>query len=491
MRRQVVTAWAAVSMVCSLTARPLHAQQAAAPPAPTVGPFDLTVNWRTRVEAWDWFEGPVGDSAYGFGHSMLRIGIGQTRPSVDWQVEAEAVTILGLPSGAVAPPPQGQLGLGGTYYVANENTSNNANAFVKQAFVNLKHLGPTTLKLGRFEFFDGAEVRPADSTVATLVQTRIAHRLISNFGVTAVQRTFDGGQFGWNAGSNNVTAFAGRPTEGIFQVDGMGELDVQVYYGAFNKVVKTTRGAGSLRIFGVGYVDDRQSVLKSDNRPAAVRAADHDKIKLATVGADYVHAINTPHSGVFDVLGWGVVQTGAWGTLTQRAAAFVAEAGWQPPSNRWKPWLSAGYSYGSGDGNPADGRNGTFFQLLPTPRQYARFPFYNMMNNEDVYGMLNLQPTPKLSLRSEVHGLRLASASDLWYLGGGAFQSGTFGYTGRPSHGSQDLATVADLSADYRFWRAVSATVYYCYASGGHVVSGTYPDSSTGQLAYVETTVRF
>jgi hypothetical protein len=27
-----------------------------------------------------------------------------------------------------------------------------------------------------------------------------------------------------------------------------------------------------------------------------------------------------------------------------------------------------------------------FFHVLPTPRPYARFPFYNMMNNEDFYG---------------------------------------------------------------------------------------------------------
>jgi hypothetical protein len=51
---------------------------------------------------------------------------------------------------------------------------------------------------------------------------------------------------------------------------------------------------------------------------------------------------------------------------------------------------------------------------------------YNMMNNEDVYGTLNLHPVSKLSLRSEVHALRLASASDLWYSGGGAFQPKTF-----------------------------------------------------------------
>ena len=72
-------------------------------------------------------------------------------------------------------------------------------------------------------------------------------------------------------------------------------------------------------------------MLKTDNRPTAVRAADLGKIEIATWGADYVHVFNTANAGKFDLLGWGVAQTGAWGNLTQRADAFVGEAGWQPP----------------------------------------------------------------------------------------------------------------------------------------------------------------
>jgi hypothetical protein len=56
-----------------------------------------------------------------------------------------------------------------------------------------------------------------------------------------------------------------------------------------------------------------------------------------------------------------------------------------------------------------------------------------MMNNEDLYGRVNVRAMSKLSLRSEGHTLRLASASDLWYSGGGALEPKTFGYTGRPS----------------------------------------------------------
>jgi hypothetical protein len=479
-----------------LGARPGHTQTAVTSlsPASETPPSvsnDLTVNWRSRAERWDWFEGSQGNSRYAFGHSQLRVAFGQKRDRFDWLFEGEGVAILGLPRDAVAPPPLGQLGLGATYYVANDNRDNNASAFIKQAFVNLKHLGPVGLKVGRFEFFDGAEANSSDPVVTTVVQTRIAHRLISNFGFTAVQRSFDGAQLAWNTGANNVTAFASRPTEGIFQVNGMGELDIQIYYGAYNRSIETSIGGGSLRAFGIGYVDTRSSVLKTDNRSAAARSADRGDIRIGTWGVDYVQALHTDRAGTFDVLGWGVVQTGAWGNLTHRAFAAVGEAGWQSPTSRVKPWISAGYSYGSGDSDPNDSRHGTFFQLLTTPRQYARFPFYNMMNNVDIYATVNLRPSSRLGLRTELHGLRLAQAADLWYLGGGAFQSSTFGYQGRPSSGSRALSTVWDVSGDYQLTRVLSLTAYYAQASAARVISGVYATGHDGQLAYLETILHF
>jgi len=473
------------------TGPPRQPAATAAPQQTKLGSLDLTVNWRSRAEDWGWFAGNSGDSNYGLGHSQLRLGVGQKRRRVDWFLEGEQATIFLLPNGAVAPAPLGQLGLGGTYYAANGNSANNASAFLKQAYVNLKQLGQTNLKFGRFEFFDGVEARSTDPLVATIVNTRVAHRLISNFGFTAVQRTFDGAQFAWNAGPNNVTLYGGRPTEGIFQVDGMKELDVQVYYGGYNRAIKTANGAGSLRVFGIGYIDTRSNVLKTDDRPATVRAADHDDIKLGTWGADYVHVFHTKDAGTFNVMGWGVVQTGAWGALTQRARAFVAEAGWQPASSPLRPWINVGYSWGSGDSNPNDSTNGTFFQLLTTPRQYARFPFYNMMNNEDAYATLNIRPTDKLVVRSELHGLWLANTADLWYLGGGVFQQGTFGFQGRPSTGVKSLATVWDVSGDYPLTRYLNLTAYYAYASGKGSIATIYPSDSNGHLAYLETTVHF
>lgn len=462
-------------------------------PAPTkhkLGPLEISVNWRTRAEGWNWFQGDTGNSDYGLWNSLLRVGIGQTRESVDWFVEGEQPSILGLPNDAVVAVPQGQLGMGGTYYAANNNQTNTANGFVKQAFVNFKHLGPAALKVGRFEYFDGAELKLTDPLLATVVQSRITNRLISNFGFSAVQRAFDGVQLAMNFGHNNWTFFGARPTEGVFQVKGMAELDVDIYAGTYTRFIGNRENAGEFRVFAMGYIDHRTLVLKTDNRAQPLRAADHGKIEVATYGMDYAHVYNADRAGRFDFLVWGAVQNGSWGDLAQHAGALVGEAGWELPV-MLKPWISAGYSYGSGDGDPNNGRHSTFFQLLPTPRPYARFPFYNMMNNEDVYGTLNLHPASKLSLRSEVHALRLASASDLWYLGGGAFQPKTFGYTGRPSNGNRGLGNVWDLSADYQVTPSFSTTVYYAHAWGKGVIAAIYPKDANGQFVYLETNFHF
>lgn len=456
-----------------------------------IGPLEISGSWRVRMETWDWFEGNTGNSNYVFPHSLLRVAIGQESPHFDWQLEAAQIMILALPTNAVVAAPQGQLGLGGTYYAANGNGQNNVNGFVKQAYVRFKGLGSGRLRLGRFEYFDGTEVAPKDPTLATLVQTRIAQRLIGNFGFSAVGRSFDGGQFGYDFGKSNVTFVGARATRGVYQVDAMGEVDADIYYGALTVPVEAKDSVGELRLFGLGYIDHRTAVLKTDNRPSAVRAADHWDIQIGTYGGNYLHVFNTPSAGKFDFVIWGAAQTGSWGLLEHRAGAFVGEFGWQPPMKTLKPWLSAGYSYASGDGNSADSVHETFFQVLPTPRIYARFPFYNMENNEDFYGTLTLRPHSKLSIRSDLRALRLSSRNDLWYSGGGVFQQMTFGYTGRPSSGNRSLANIWDLSADYQASRDFGVGLYYAHAWGKSVIASIYPRDRNAQFFYLESNLRF
>lgn len=467
--------------------------QPAAPKPLKLGSVVVSGSLRTRIESWDWFQGNA-NSDYTYPGSILRLSLGQSQRAYDWQVELALPFLLGLPDDAIAPGAQGQLGLGASYFAANKRKSNAAMLFPKQAFIRFKGLGGMegqTLKLGRMEFIDGAEAAPKDATLAALKRDRIAHRLIGNFGWTHVGRSFDGAQYGLNRSGFNLTLFAGRPTRGVFQVDGWGQLNANIYYGALTGQLEAKKTAGEWRVFALGYSDYRDGVLKTDNRPLPVRAADTRHINIGTFGGHYLHTAATG-AGTVDLLVWGALQTGSWGSIDHRAGSYAAEAGWQPRVlPRIKPWLRAGYNYGSGDKNSGDSTHGTFFQVLPTPRIYARFPFFNMMNSSDVFAELILRPSKNLTIRSDVHALRLANRNDLWYAGGGAFQPWTFGFIGRPANGQSGLATLYDISADYNANAHFAIGGYYGHAAGKLVAQSIYPNGKNANFAWVELLFRF
>jgi hypothetical protein len=457
--------------------------------------LNISGTWRLRLEGWNWFQdGADAENSYAFGQSIFRLAVGQERRKVAWQIELAQPALLRLPERAVARGAAGQLGLGASYFVANGASRNAAYVFPSKAFLRFKNLGGaagTSLTLGRFTFVDGTEVQPAHATLAALKAMRIAHRLLGDFRFTVTGRSADGVSLTTGTNRANLTLAAARATRGVFQVDGLGELDVNWEYGAATLQTGAKQSAGELRIFGLGYQDYR-AVNKTDNRAAAIRGgADRfSDINIGSFGAHYLHSFETATSGTFDLLLWGVGQVGSWGVQRHRAAAFAAEAGWQPRM-AWRPWLRLGYDFGSGDGNANDGEHNTFFQVLPTPRIYARFPFWNQENSNDASAMLILRPSAKLTLRSEGHWLWLASRNDLWYSGGGAFQPHSFGYTGRPANGNRGLADVWDLSADYTVSRHWALGLYYGHAWGGGVMKSIYPSGPNSDFGYSELTFRF
>jgi hypothetical protein len=223
----------------------------------------------------------------------------------------------------------------------------------------------------------------------------------------------------------------------------------------------------------------------------AVRRGDTENIVINTFGGQSTHVLETS-AGTVDFVFWGAVQTGRWGTQQQRAGSFDIEGGYQIPKvPQLKPWLRFGYTYGSGDSNPNDNKHGTFFQLMPTPRLYARFPFFNMMNLEDLYGDLILRPHAKLTITNEFHSLRLTNANDLWYSGGGVYQPWTFGFTGRATSGARSLGDLYDTQWEYRLHPKFTATAYFGYVEGLSVMRTIYPQGKDGRFGYLELLARF
>ena len=148
-------------------------------------------------------------------------------------------------------------------------------------------------------------------------------------------------------------------------------------------------------------------------------------------------------------------------------------------------------SRSSGDNSPIDGTHDTFFQMLPTPRIYARLPFYNLMNNTDEFAELMDKPVKQLALRADLHWLQLTSAHDLRYLGGGAYDNKVFGLTGRPANGATSLASLADVSADWQVTKNAALNFYYAYAQRKTVVAAICPTDRNMQYGYVELVYRW
>jgi hypothetical protein len=467
-----------------------HAQT----PAPVkIGDVTVSGSVRSRMYVWDWFQPAAGDNSYVYSGSLFRLGLSQSRDSWDWNVELAAPVLLGLPSTATGTgPQQGALGLGSNYSAAN-GSSNAAMIFPKQLFVRLDGLGGNkshTLQIGRFEFLDGSEVVPKNATLAAVKRDRIFQRLIGAFGFSDVMRSFDGVHYSYGTPRDNFTFVGAVPTRGVFQVDGWGWNRTAFGYTSYTRQWGGKKHAADTRFFFIEY-DDFRHVLKTDSRALAVRRGDLANIRIDTFGGHSLHAVETG-AGTVDMLFWGAVQTGRWGVQRQRAGAFDIEGGLQPKVlGKARPWIRGGYTFGSGDGTAADDTHGTFFQILPTPRPYARFPFYNMMNTEDRYAILLLRPHAKVTISSEFHALRLANANDLWYSGGGVYQPWTFGYSGRVTSGRRSLGNLYDTGMEYRVNRRLTLSGYAGYTQGLAAMEQIYPTGKDGKFGYLELLQRF
>lgn len=471
------------------------------PPAPAgaspdstlkLGDVAVTGSLRARLYVWNWFQPATGENQYQYSGNLLRVNLAEKRGHFDWDAEFAVPFFLGLPTGATDPAPQGALGLGANYYSANRNNRNTAMIFPKQLYARFRGVGSegATLQVGRFIFIDGSEITPKDATLATVKQSRASARLLGDFGFSDVGRSFDGVHYDFPSAANDFTFVSATPTRGVFQTDGWGWNRIGFAYAAYTHEWGSGRHRADTRIFDLEY-DDWRHILKTDNRPTAVRKTDTENILINTAGAHTLHTFAT-QAGTFDALAWGAFQTGRWGAQKQLAYALDFEGGYQPALlPRLKPWIRGGYTIGSGDSNPNGKTHGTFFQLLPTPRPFARFPFFNMMNVEDGYGGLMLRPQAKVTISSEYHSLRLTSANDLWYSGGGAYQPWTFGYTGRSTSGRRSLANLYDTQVDYRATRKMTLTFYLGYAQGLAAIEQIYSQDKDGELGYVELLYRF
>jgi len=151
-----------------------------------------------------------------------------------------------------------------------------------------------------------------------------AHRLIGDSGFSNAQRSFDGidGHYGNNTW--DISAMAGRADQGVFNMNGNPELNVDIQYLGFTN--SDCNQHVLWRIFALNYHDGRTGVTKTDNRDSVRLAADHQNIRIGTYDGDFLTSIPVGN-GQFDFLFWGALQNGRWGLLDHNANAVAFEVG--------------------------------------------------------------------------------------------------------------------------------------------------------------------
>jgi Alginate export len=473
----------------------------------------LLLQERARGEFVSWFE-PAPDLAkgitngaedYAFFANQLRLGVQIKLPHVQLVVEGQDVRLVNLPDDASFAPPIGNLGPGANYFgnspgLKRDRTSAGETT-LRQAYLTLGDipgLAGLSLTGGRFEYSDGLEAMPADPTLAWVKKWRIGERLIGPFNYTHAGRSFDGVRLVFDHPVVNLTAVAVRPTHGGFELSSSREIgDIGV--AGLTATAKQYAGPwlADLRAFYFYYQDERFAdrreappvPVKVDNRPLAERLNEKAPIKIHTIG---MHAATVADlgPGKIDALFWGAVQTGDWGGLSHSGWSYVLEAGYQLPKVPLAPWLRAGFTQASGDGDPNDNVHETFFKMLPTERIYAQTPFFAQSNIQDFFAQLILRPHPKVTIRSDVHWLRLSERKDLWYVGGGANNDDVFGFGGIPSDNHRELSYLADLALNVSITPQLSMYAYYGHAFGQGVVKGTF-DGAGADYGYLEATYRY
>jgi Alginate export len=453
----------------------------------------FTASDRLRGELVKWFEPPEGAAPssaneYAFLANQLRLGARVTFPHVQAVVEVQDTRLFNVPDDATLPAPFGNLGPGASYF-AETRDRNQGETFLKQGYATIRRSG-LALSAGRLEYSDGLETVPGDRTLAALKRLRIAERLIGPFGYTHVTRSFDAVRLAYDQPSWNATAFAAHPTRGGFEVSANRHLsDVSVAGLALTAKGFQDAPPLDLRAFYLYYEDGRDEPTKVDNRPLSLRALDGRSIRVHTAGA---HALGVFElgPGALDALAWGALQTGEWGRQDHLAWAHALEVGYQLGGLFAAPWLRVGWNRSSGDSDSNDGDHETFTQLLPTARLYAQFPFYNLMNNEDWFAQILLQPHPLVAIRADYHWLRVTERRDLWYSGGGASDEELFGFSGIPAGGQHDLAQAVDVAVSLGPWRRLWLNAYYGHAFEGSVIRNTF-EANDADYGYLELVFRY
>jgi hypothetical protein len=345
---------------------------------------------------------------------------------------------------------------------------------VHQAYVtvgNHKEF-PLSLKIGRQELSYGEE------------------RLVGAFGWNNIGRVFDAAKLRWQNQWFGADFFTSRP---VIPEDGRFNVDND--YDWFSGVYATSAliPKNTLDVYFLSR-NASAKAAQAESRPQFPQPTARD---IYTVGG---RIKSLPGQiGNWDYSLEGAYQFGDFRPtfasttrLTQDAFMVVAQGGYTFADVWGTPRLGAEYAYASGDDNAADQTHGTFENLFPTNHKfYGYMDFISLQNVQDVRGIFQLKPTPRMSVAVEGHGFWLADTHDAFYNVGGAPRT-TGGYGVHPTF-SSFVGTELDVIAGYAVTRFAQVEGGY-----GHFFTGTYirqslaaTGSKDADYVYLQATINF
>jgi hypothetical protein len=331
---------------------------------------------------------------------------------------------------------------------------------------------PVSTKLGRQELSYGEE------------------RLIGAFNWNNIGRSFDAAKVRWQNEWFGADFFAGHPVipqDGKFDVDNTHDWLSGVY------ATSTKIPANILDVYFLARNASRQAIDEVSS-PQFPQPTARD---IYTVGGRVKSKAGD--LGNWDYSAEGAYQFGDFAAtatsarLTQDAFMFVLQGGYTFADLWATPRLGLEYDYGSGDGNPADGKHGTFENLFPTNHKfYGSMDLVSLQNIQDAGINLTLKPTPRMSVAVMGNALWLANTHDNFYNVAGAPRAAG-GYGVNPGF-SSFVGTELTVIAGYAVTRFAQLEAGY-----GHFFTGRYIDQSLAgvggatdaNFAYVQASINF
>jgi hypothetical protein len=441
-----------------------------------------TIEVRTRYENFNYFNNNINNkNNYSFWGTNFKYSFVNNFNNNKFGLTLLTPYLINLPSNSTSSV--GPLGLGAIYY--QFSNPNNIAFIIKEFYLDLSLYKDKNesinFKIGRFDFNDGTYALPKNETLKWIRLNKIQQRMIGTFGFSHIQRSFEGFNLSFDkqdvTNTKNITIFYGRPTYGVFDIktpnEPINNLSIgHIAYTIFND-------ASDFRLFYT-YYNDHRELLKTSNNAIPIR----DSVTINSIGFNYSKIFENPNN-IFSFVGYYNYQFGTYGKLKHNANAYLIDIGYKIKNNL-EPHFRIGYFRSTGDNNSQDNKHNTYFSFIYTPRLYALFPFYNQMNISDFYISLYLKLSSKANMFLQYNDLNLSSKWDRWYAGGGAFNEQVFGYTAVNSKNFSKLATLYNITFNYKLNNNSNITLYYGYANGKDVIKQNFPLKSNASYFFIE-----